>query len=111
MERPRLEVLWWRGCPSWRRAVETVRDEMASFGLDPSELTVTEIETEDDAAREGFVGSPTVRVDGRDVQPPGSEPAGLTCRVYRRRDNRVSPLPDPEDVRDAIAAALEGDKE
>jgi hypothetical protein len=111
MAQPRLEVLWWRGCPSWRRAIETVRDEMASAGLDPSELTVTEIETEDDAAREDFVGSPTVRVDGRDVQPPGSEPAGLTCRVYRRRDGRVSPLPDPEDVRDAIAAALEGDKE
>jgi hypothetical protein len=46
-------------------------------------------------------------VDGRDVQPPDpAEPAGLTCRVYRRRDGRVSPTPDPADVRDALREAL-----
>jgi hypothetical protein len=45
--------------------------------------------------RERFVGSPTIRVDGVDVQPPVGEPFGLTCRVYHRRDGRVSPTPDP----------------
>lgn len=33
------------------------------------------------------------------------EPAALTCRVYRRRDGRISPTPDPEDVRDALRLA------
>ena len=52
-----------------------------------------------------FVGSPTIRVNGVDVQPPvDGEPTGLTCRVYRRRDGRISPLPDPEDVREALGA-------
>jgi hypothetical protein len=37
---------------------------------------------------------------------PTDEPAGLTCRVYRRRDGRVSPLPDRADVRDALAERL-----
>jgi hypothetical protein len=37
------------------------------------------------------------------VQPPGSEqPIGLTCRVYRHRDGRVSPLPDRADMREAL---------
>ena len=53
----------------------------------------------------GFVGSPTVRVDGRDVQPPGDEPVGLTCRVYRRRDGRISPTPDPHDLAEALRSA------
>jgi serine/threonine-protein kinase len=45
-------------------------------------------------------------VDGRDVQPTvDGEPSGLTCRIYRRRDGRTSPLPDPEDLRDALRAA------
>jgi hypothetical protein len=81
---------------------------MAGLGLDPEAVEVTQVETDLEAERERFVGSPTVRVDGRDVQAPGDQPIGLTCRVYRRRDGRVSPIPDPADVRDALAAAIEG---
>ena len=36
---------------------------------------------------------------------PDEEPAGLNCRVYVRRDGRVSPTPDPEDLRDALRVA------
>jgi hypothetical protein len=106
---PRVELLWWRECPSWERAVEIVREEMEAVGLDPGDLDVREIATDADAEREGFPGSPTIRVDERDVQPPETAPAGLTCRVYRLRDGRVSPLPDRADVREALAAALEGE--
>jgi hypothetical protein len=82
-----------------------LREEMEKKGLDPDSIEVREIDTES-AARQGrFVGSPTIRVSGVAIQPPvDGEPTGLTCRVYRRRDGRVSPLPDPEDVRDALGA-------
>jgi hypothetical protein len=100
--------LWWEGCPSWERAIEIVREAMSAQGLDPESLTVTEIETDADAERESFVGSPTIRIDGRDFQPPTEdEPVGLNCRVYRRRDGRASPLPDPDDVSDALAKATD----
>jgi hypothetical protein len=108
---PRVELLWWRGCPSWGRARELLREEMAALGMDPGAVEVREVVTEADAERERFAGSPTIRVEGRDVQPPGEEPAGLTCRIYRLRDGRVSPLPDRADVRDALAAALKGENE
>jgi hypothetical protein len=76
---------------------------MRAAGIDEGSLTVTEIETEEDARRHGFPGSPTIRVRGRDIQSPGpDQPIGLTCRVYRQRDGRVSPLPDPEDIREAL---------
>ena len=57
--------------------------------------------------RESFPGSPTILVDGRDIQEPGEHPSGLTCRVYRLRDGRVSALPDRADVAAALAAARE----
>jgi hypothetical protein len=77
---------------------------MAEVGIDPEELESIEIATDDAAERRGFVGSPTIRVDGRDIQPPAeSEPPGLTCRVYHLRDGRVSPLPDPADIKAALA--------
>src|SRR5437773_866202 len=99
---PRVELLWWADCPSWERARELVREEMSAAGLDPDALEVREVATGAAAEDEGFVGSPTIRIDGRDVQDPAGEPAGLTCRVYRTRDGRVSPLPDAADIREAL---------
>jgi hypothetical protein len=101
----RVELLWWEGCPSSDAAHELVRRVMAEVGLDPESLESIEVATDETADREGFVGSPTIRVDGRDIQAPdATEPRGLTCRVYHLRDGRVSPLPDAEDVREALAA-------
>lgn len=102
----RVELLFWEGCPSHPRALGELREAMAQLGLDPAGVVVCEVETEEDARRERFVGSPTIRIEGHDVCPPGAdEPPGLTCRVYYRRGSRVSPTPDPEDVRDALRAA------
>jgi hypothetical protein len=99
--------LWWQGCPSWPQTLDDLRAALADVGLDSEEIQVTEITSGSDAEQAGFVGSPTIRVDGEDLFPPGSdEPVGLTCRIYRLRDGRVSPTPDPFDVRDALARAL-----
>ena len=101
----RVELLFWDGCPSHPRALADLRAAMADLGLDPSTVAIREIDTHEQATRERFVGSPTIRIDGVDVQPTGEEPYGLTCRIYHRRDGRVSPTPDPADLRDALRAA------
>ena len=100
-----VELLFWEGCPSHAKALSELRAAMAELSLDPDEVVVREVDTEAAAAAERFVGSPTIRIDGVDIQPPDEEPVGLTCRVYRRRDGRISPTPDPADVRDALRAA------
>jgi hypothetical protein len=101
-----VELLWWEGCPSTERAREEIRVAMRAAGLDPAERRERETETDAPAASRRFVGSPTIRVDGRDVQPPPEgEPSGLTCRVYRWRDGRFSPTPDPADLRAALEEA------
>ena len=102
-----VELLFWDGCPSHPAALADLRAALAEVGADPAAVRVREVSTDAGAAAEAFVGSPTIRIDGRDVQPPGDEPAGLTCRVYRRRDGRISPTPDPDDLRDALRAALQ----
>lgn len=104
---PRIEFLWWEGCPSHELALAELREAMQASGLDPAQVAVRHVGTEAAAEREGFIGSPTIRIDGTDLQPPAdSERPGLTCRVYRLRDGRASPTPDPADLRDALAAAL-----
>jgi len=100
-----VELLFWEGCPSHPKALSELRAAMAEAGLDPNAVVLREVHTDSDAQREHFVGSPTIRIDGVDIQPPNGEPFGLTCRVYHRRDGRISPTPDPADVRESLATA------
>jgi hypothetical protein len=103
-----VELLWWEGCPSTERALESVREALAELGLAGVELSTREIRTDDDADQAGFVGSPTILIDGVDLVPAAAEePIGLSCRIYRRRDGRISPLPDPDDLREALLRAAE----
>jgi hypothetical protein len=103
MSAPHIELLWWNGCPSWTQTLEDLEAAAAEAGLDPNRIVVREIDDNAHAEAERFVGSPTIRVDGKDILPSDTEePPGLTCRVYRLRDGRVSPTPDPEDLRDAL---------
>lgn len=102
----RVELLFWAGCPSHPRALADLREAMVERGLDPESVLVREVRSEAEADRERFVGSPTIRLDGVDIVAPGDEPFGLNCRIYRRRDGRISPTPDPQDLREALARAL-----
>jgi hypothetical protein len=107
MTQPRVELLFWDGCPSHPQALADLRAAMADLGLDPETVLVREIDTDDRAGRERFVGSPTIRIDGEDVDPPpDGEPTALTCRVYRLRDGRYSPTPDPATLRAALENAM-----
>jgi hypothetical protein len=81
---------------------------MVENGLDPASIEEREITDEAQAEAEAFPGSPTIRVNGVDVaEPAEGMPRGLVCRVYLRRDRKVSPLPDPLDLRAALAAAVD----
>lgn len=105
---PSVELLWWEGCPSTDDALAMLHDEMSALGLDPATILVREVATDADAEREEFVGSPTIRVDGRDIQPVPDEPIGLSCRVYRLADGRISPLPARDEVRQTLLDAMKG---
>ena len=100
-----VELLWWEGCPSHPDALTDLERILDEEGVD-ADVSRVEITDDEQARRERFPGSPTIRIDGVDIVPPGEvEPYSLTCRVYMTRDGRVSPLPDPQDVRDAVRRA------
>lgn len=100
----RIELLFWEGCPSYPEARELLEDVLAEHGIDdPVELR--DVTTREEARSLRFPGSPTIRIDGRDVDPVGAEATpALTCRVYRFPDGRVSPVPSRQQLEEALGA-------
>ena len=96
-----IELLFFDGCPSHERLLPLVRELAAGTGR---ELVLRRIDTPEQAERERFLGSPTVRVDGSDVDPGARERTdyGLKCRIYRSEELGQSPLPPAEWIRAAL---------
>ncbi|MGD9146843.1 MAG: DUF2703 domain-containing protein [Anaerolineae bacterium] len=100
---PRIEFLFWEDCPSHPQAWKLLEEVVDEVGVE-SEIEKIEVLTDEEAERLQFPGSPTIRVDGMDVDPDGAAQMGtaLTCRVYVLEDRRFSPLPSKEMIRRAL---------
>jgi hypothetical protein len=83
----RIDFLFWRECPSHPEARELLSAVLEERGVDV-EVVEREVLTQAEAEELAFPGSPTIRVDGRDVDPEGAgaRPA-LTCRIYHLPGN------------------------
>ena len=93
--RPMVEVLYFDGCPNYEALVSRLPDLLAHAEV-KAEVRLRRVESEEDATRARFLGSPTVRVDGRDVEPgaDGRADYGLKCRLYRSAGGIVGVPPD-----------------
>jgi len=103
----KVTFLYFEDCPSHEAALERLRQTIAEEGV-AAEVEVIKVETDEEALRYRFLGSPTILVEGRDIDPPptGAQYA-LTCRAYRREDGRITPLPPAELIRQALRKAVE----
>ena len=97
----RVSFLYYEDCPSYDLALERLREVMDEEGI-PNEVEVIKVESEEQARKLRFVGSPTICVDGQDIDPPSDSRYALTCRAYRLADDRISPLPSKDMIRRAF---------
>jgi len=99
---PTIEVLYFDGCPSYEHAVALVRKALAAEQI-TAPIQLIHVETDTEACQYGFYGSPTIRVNGDDIAPlPAGATPHLACRVYRRPDGQLAPVPAYE----TLVAAL-----
>jgi len=101
----KIELLWFEDCPTHETAERLVDEVLAARGLDvPVErIEVPDIET---GNRVIFPGSPTIRVNGVDIEPgwEACEDCTPRCRLYMTRDG-LRGVPEREWIEAAIAAA------
>jgi hypothetical protein len=102
MRQPFVEILYFEDCPNHEPALATVRRVAAEVGLEPT-IELLAVPDAEAATAQCFLGSPTVRIDGRDVEPGSDERRdfGLSCRVYRH-NGRVAGEPDEAWIREAL---------
>lgn len=79
----KIEVLYFEGCPNHPPAVERVRQVVDRLGINASVHEV-EVTPNDDPAALKFLGSPTVLVNGRDIDPMCRDNVvyGFSCRTF-----------------------------
>jgi len=104
--RPRVELLWFQDCPN-HPAARVLLDELLG-ALAPG-TAVHEIDATEPAVaqRHRFPGSPTIRIDGRDVDPSYEDPGDYTprCRLYRTADG-LRGLPEQAWIEAALRASI-----
>lgn len=91
----RIELLYFEGCPSHEALLPRLHDLLERTGIE-DEVTLRRVESVQDAERQRFLGSPTLRVDGRDIEP-GAEARtdfGLKCRLYHTPAGIAGAPPD-----------------
>ena len=99
-----VEILSFDGCPNWRGAVELVERIAAEIGVQ-ADVRIVDVPDPETAERLRFLGSPTVRIAGEDVEPDAAARTDyvLSCRIYRTEAG-LRGQPDERWVREALAA-------
>ncbi len=100
-----IQFLWWEDCPSHPEAWQRLQAVLSALDVDVTVERI-EVKTDADAEQRRFRGSPTILVNGTDIDLlAAQQPTRLTCRLYRTEDGRPSPVPSPEMIKRAIIEA------
>ena len=106
-----VEILYFPGCPNHTPAVDRVHEVLQQEAISAE---VVEVEVKDRAVAQSirFLGSPTIRVDGQDVEPAagGLAAFGISCRTYIK-DGKRDGVPPREWIRRAVLRARRAEGE
>lgn len=111
-----IEVFYFDGCPNHDTFLPHLTALLTEHRIDTA-VTLTRIDNDEDAQKHRFLGSPTVRINGRDVEPGATErhhashgldlvdatsPYGLQCRLYPTPSGGLTGVPRDEWILDAL---------
>lgn len=97
-----IEILSFDGCPNRESSVELVERIVRETGVN-ARIDVVDVVDEETARERRFLGSPTILVAGRDIEPGAEKRSdyNVSCRVYRT-DTGLRGEPEERWVRDAL---------
>lgn len=75
-----VELLYFQGCPSWRTAWNRLSQVLGDLDIE-ADVHLHDVTSLSEAERRGFAGSPTLRINGRDLEDYDGPPR-MACRRY-----------------------------
>lgn len=98
----KIELLYFEGCPSYKQALQNLKEVLAEEGIDAT-VELVEIRSPEEAEARRFLGSPTIQIDGVDLEGPEAVGSGVGfgCRVYVH-NGRTAGWPSKEQIRAAL---------
>ena len=78
-----IQLLYFDGCPNWRETDHRLRQALHQAGRHDVLVERIRVSTPEEAQAIGFLGSPTVRINGADPFAEPGAAVGLACRLYR----------------------------
>ena len=101
-----IELLWFEDCPNHHAAESLVNEVLAEQGL-TVEIQRIEVPDTETGNRVNFPGSPTIRINGIDVEPgwDGCEDCTPRCRLYFT-ESGISGVPQRDWVENSVKAAM-----
>jgi len=100
-----VEILYFEGCPNHAPALEMVRCVLDREKIE-AEVRLIEVTDEKVAETVRFIGSPSVRVDGVDIEPGREEdPPFFGCRTYTL-DGKTAGVPPEKWLVDALRRGI-----
>ena len=107
---PRVEVLYFDGCPNHEKFLPHLHDLLEKHDIKAT-ITLVHIADENEAQAHRFLGSPTIRVNGRDIEPNAADQDGteehqgatygMQCRLYATAGG-LAGTPDDQWILDAL---------
>ena len=104
----KTELFYFDDCPSYKQAAANLKEALRLEGL-PETVEMVEVASEEDAPRKRFIGSPSIRINGVDLEGPEAESNGYGygCRVYSN-DGSFAGWPSVERIRSVLRKGTPG---
>jgi hypothetical protein len=100
-----IELLYFEGCPAWEEALANLKTALALEGV-KAQLRLTCVRDNDHAAQVKFLGSPSFRINGKDLWPEERTRYNLSCRVYPTAQG-LKGAPTIEMFREALRSLID----
>lgn len=96
----RIEFLYFEGCPSWGNAYFNLIQVLKEEGI-KAEIEMIKVMDGEHAEKVKFLGSPSIRIDGEDIEGKVEEGYAMRCRIYQTPDG-LHGWPSKDMIRRAV---------